>query len=48
MIVIGNRPDSEAYIKLKTQACSQVGIKAIDFWLPETVSEVIILNVDLI
>ena len=44
IILIGQRSDSELYVKMKKKACNYVGIKNFDVSFPETVDETTILN----
>ena len=39
IILVGDRPDSHAYVRMKRNACKSVGIKDYDVLLPEDVSE---------
>jgi len=39
VLLVGNRPDSAAYVASKTKACAECGIKAIDRKLPDTASQ---------
>ena len=44
IILIGQRSDSELYVKMKKKACNYVGIKNFDVSFPESVDETTILN----
>ncbi|ERN02178.1 hypothetical protein AMTRI_Chr02g223090 [Amborella trichopoda] len=39
VVIVGNRKDSQSYVKMKRKACAEVGIKSFDTDLPEDVSE---------
>ena len=39
IILVGNRPDSKIYVKMKIKACEKIGIKNYDVHLDENVSE---------
>ena len=40
IILVGNRPDSKVYVRMKKRACSEVGIINFDVVFPEDVSQV--------
>jgi methylenetetrahydrofolate dehydrogenase (NADP+)/methenyltetrahydrofolate cyclohydrolase len=44
VIVVGNDPASKIYVNNKKKACEYVGIKSLEYNLPEDVSEVELLN----
>jgi 5,10-methylene-tetrahydrofolate dehydrogenase/methenyl tetrahydrofolate cyclohydrolase len=39
VVIVGNRKDSESYVKTKRKACADLGINSFDIDLPEEVSE---------
>lgn len=39
VVIVGNRQDSESYVRTKRKACAELGIKSFDVDLPEQVSE---------
>lgn len=39
IILVGNRPDSAAYVKMKKKACSEIGIANYDTYLPSDASQ---------
>ncbi|KAG6426855.1 hypothetical protein SASPL_111090 [Salvia splendens] len=39
VVIVGQRKDSQSYVNMKRKACAEVGIKSLDFDLPENVSE---------
>ncbi|KAK2418711.1 Amino acid dehydrogenase family protein [Trifolium repens] len=39
VVIVGNRKDSESYVKIKRKACADLGINSFDIDLPEEVSE---------
>ena len=39
IILVGNRKDSETYVRMKKKRCQEVGITNCDIYLPENVSE---------
>ena len=39
IILVGERPDSQVYVRMKKKACLKAGIKNFDVHLEETVSE---------
>ena len=39
IILVGQRPDSQVYVRMKKKACVKAGIKNFDVHLEETVSE---------
>ena len=43
-VIVGNRPDSELYVKLKKKACDEIGIEYQGKNFPETVTEQEIMN----
>ncbi len=44
MIIVGNDPASQVYVKNKINACKEVGIKSYHYELPENTSEDYIIN----
>ena len=44
IILVGQRPDSQVYVKMKKKACVKAGIKNFDVHLEETVSEEIVIG----
>jgi len=38
-ILVGERPESELYVKLKKKACDQIGIEYQGVQMPETATE---------
>ncbi|XP_038684036.1 bifunctional protein FolD 2 [Tripterygium wilfordii] len=44
VVIVGNRKDSQSYVRMKRNACAEVGIKSFDEDLPEQVSEAELLN----
>ena len=38
-MIVGQRKDSQSYVRMKRKACAEVGIKSFDIDLPEHVSE---------
>ncbi len=45
IILVGNRKDSETYVKMKKKRCQQVGIVNHDIYLPESVTEEELLQI---
>ena len=45
IILVGDRPDSHAYVRMKRNACKSVGIRDYDVLLPDDVSEEKIISV---
>ena len=43
IILVGNKSDSEIYVRMKKKACEYVGINNFDFHYTEDISEHIIL-----
>ena len=39
IILVGDRPDSKTYVRMKKRSCEKIGIKNFDIVLPDTVSE---------
>lgn len=39
-MLVGERKDSQTYVRMKTKACEEVGIKSQQVDLPETISQV--------
>ena len=39
IIIVGNRPDSASYVRMKTNACKEVGILSEDIHYPDTVPQ---------
>merc|ERR1712216_374171 len=39
VVIVGNRPDSMTYVRMKKKACTEVGIHAVDREFPEDVSQ---------
>ncbi|KAG1365216.1 bifunctional protein FolD 2 [Cocos nucifera] len=39
VVIVGTRKDSQSYVSMKRKACAEVGIRSIDFDLPEDISE---------
>ncbi|KAM7495883.1 hypothetical protein LguiA_020297 [Lonicera macranthoides] len=39
VVIVGDRKDSQSYVKMKRKACAEVGIKSFDVNLPEQVPE---------
>jgi 5,10-methylene-tetrahydrofolate dehydrogenase/methenyl tetrahydrofolate cyclohydrolase len=39
IILVGNRPDSKIYVKMKIKACEKIGIKNYDVYLNENITE---------
>lgn len=39
IILVGDRKDSQTYVRMKKKACDYVGIKNFDFHLPDTITE---------
>jgi 5,10-methylene-tetrahydrofolate dehydrogenase/methenyl tetrahydrofolate cyclohydrolase len=39
VVIVGNRQDSESYVRTKRKACADLGIKNFDIDLPEQISE---------
>ena len=44
LVMVGKDPASEIYVKYKTQACEEVGIRSIRKIFPETISEQLLLE----
>ena len=44
IVLVGQRPDSELYVKMKRKTCEYVGIKNFDYSFSEMVSEEKIIN----
>lgn len=45
VIIVGNNPASEVYVRNKEKACAEIGIRSLRFSLPEDVSEKEILDI---
>lgn len=39
VILVGNRPDSSTYVRMKAKACTEVGIHSVTLNFPDTISE---------
>lgn len=44
IILVGERPDSQVYVRMKKKACLKIGIKNFDVHLEESVSEEVIIS----
>ena len=44
IILVGDRKDSQTYVRMKKRACDYVGIKNFDIHLPDTISEKDLIN----
>lgn len=44
IILVGERPDSKVYVRMKKKACLKIGIKNFDVHLEESVSEEVIIS----
>ena len=44
IILVGNRPDSQVYVRMKKKACEKIGITNFDINLDESVSQTDIIN----
>uniref|UniRef100_A0A0C9QL14 TSA: Wollemia nobilis Ref_Wollemi_Transcript_29060_1230 transcribed RNA sequence n=1 Tax=Wollemia nobilis TaxID=56998 RepID=A0A0C9QL14_9CONI len=44
VVIVGERKDSQTYVRMKRKACAEVGIKSIDIDLPGDVSEETVLE----
>ena len=40
VILVGARPDSQSYVRMKKKACAEAGIESFGFDYPVTVTEV--------
>lgn len=39
VVIVGERKDSQTYVRMKHKACEEVGIQSIKCELPETISQ---------
>lgn len=44
IILVGERPDSQVYVRMKKKACLKIGIKNFDVHLEESISEEVIIS----
>jgi len=45
VILVGERKDSQTYVRMKTKACNEVGVEPVEHTLPEDVSEAKLMEV---
>lgn len=45
VVIVGNRKDSETYVKMKKKACADVGIQSFEKALPDTVSQADLIRI---
>ena len=48
VVIVGSRPDSATYVRMKRKACDEVGITSFHKELPETATEAELLKVCLL
>ena len=44
IILVGDRPDSQVYVRMKKKACEKIGISNFDIHMNESVSQTDIIN----
>jgi 5,10-methylene-tetrahydrofolate dehydrogenase/methenyl tetrahydrofolate cyclohydrolase len=44
-VLVGGRPDSQTYVRMKKKACAEVGMNSFGYDLPEDISQAELLRV---